>query len=163
MPVSTDRMAAGRAAIADWLDDLNVATPTPYHAYAMRRPEEGGLFGSLFSGIKKAAKKAMGFVAPIAKAAMPVTGMMLGGPLGALAGGALSKGLSSLTSGAHPHASVSAPALVRAQRPLHSLFVQHGGGGARYSPLAAPVRPSYQTFDANTLLAAINQLLAQQR
>jgi hypothetical protein len=103
-PINPDKehVEKGRAAYRQFLEDFDYVRPSAYNGYALHKPEEGGIFGSIWKGIKKVGKSigkfvkgAVKTVVPIARKLLPMAGSVVGtafgGPIGTMVGGMAGK------------------------------------------------------------------------
>lgn len=138
MEPDIERIAAARDALSKWLDDVHAAKITGMHAYAAAHPEEGGFFGSLWKGIKKAAKGVASFASSVIPGVAPILGAVNA------VGGLLSSG----SKNPRPRG----PALLSAYNAI-------GGGGRHYSPQTAGMRPSQITVNPDDLIRVVSETL----
>jgi hypothetical protein len=152
--VSKDDIEKGRAAYRQFLDDFDYVRPSSYNGYARSRPEEGGIFGDIWKGIKKVGKSVGKFVKgavktviPVARKLLPmagsVVGTIFGGPVGTMVGGSLGKLggglLGKLTGGGGggraPRALPRSRGVVGQTMALHKAGYPNGFTGYRRQPL----------------------------
>jgi len=141
IPLDPSRIAAGRAALGQFLDDVSRATPTSYHTFATNNPEQGGLFSGLGRKLKRLGKKLGRFAKKALKSAISMAPMLAGIPIPLPIGDPI------------PHHSRRSRA--SAVPILHDMYIRAGSGGPSNTPLAPPVNPSTHKFDSNDFIREV--------
>jgi hypothetical protein len=168
VPPDPARMAAGRAALGMFLDDVQRAKPTGYHAFAMQNPEQGGLFSGLGRKLKRLGKKLGRFVKKTAGGLLKMAPMAFGLPPIPLPIGdpadELPSGEQGDEIGGDPRYAQYRRRRRRRLGPgtpiFHHMYARAGSGGP-HTPLAPLANPSTHKFESGDFIREVNDYLDQ--